>query len=158
MAWHALSMVKPPTRAIRMTNHAYAGDVTPQQAWKVLAEDLKATLVDVRTQPELLFVGIPDLSSLDKEPLFVPWKVFPRMEVNPDFVRQVAAGGVDKDTPLLFLCRSGGRSKEAAIAMTAAGYTRCYNVACGFEGDLDPVRHRNVLAGWRHDGLPWVQT
>lgn len=141
-----------------MTNPAYAGDLTPKEAWKVLAEDPKATLVDVRTQPELLYVGIPDLSSLDKEPLFVPWKAFPRMELNPDFVRQVVASGVDKDTPLLFLCRSGGRSKEAAIAMTAAGYTRCYNVVQGFEGDLDPTRHRNTIGGWRCAGLPWVQT
>jgi rhodanese-related sulfurtransferase len=141
-----------------MTNHAYAGDVTPTEAWKVLAEDPKATLVDVRTQPELLYVGIPDLSSLDKAPLFVPWKVFPRMEVNPDFVRQVADGGVDPDTPLLFLCRSGHRSKDAAIAMTAAGFKKCYNVAQGFEGDLDPTRHRSTIGGWRCAGLPWVQT
>jgi rhodanese-related sulfurtransferase len=141
-----------------MADTAYAGDLAPEQAWDMLKREPTSVLVDVRTQPELLYVGIPDLSSLDKAPVFVPWKVFPKMEVNSDFVRQVAASGVDPDTPLLFLCRSGGRSKEAAIAMTQAGYKKCYNVAQGFEGDLDPVRHRNTIGGWRHNGLPWVQT
>jgi rhodanese-related sulfurtransferase len=141
-----------------MAENAYAGDLTPKQAWDTLAREPGAVLIDVRTQPELLFVGIPDLSGLDKAPVFVPWKIFPKMEVNPDFVRHVAANSIGPETPLLFLCRSGGRSKEAAIAMTQAGYKQCYNVMQGFEGDLDPGRHRNTTGGWRHAGLPWVQT
>jgi len=59
---------------------------------------------------------------------------------------------------LLFLCRSGVRSRAAAIAMTAAGYSRAYNIAQGFEGDPDAERHRGNKNGWKASGLPWKQT
>ena len=64
---------------------------------------------------------------------------------------------IDRDAPLLFLCRSGVRSKAAAIAMTQQGFTACYNIANGFEGDSDPTRHRGTVSGWKVEGLPWVQ-
>ena len=70
---------------------------------------------------------------------------------------QIAAAGVDKDTTLLFLCRSGARSKAAAIAMTDLGFTRAYNVSEGFEGNLDGNGHRGVAEGWKAAGLPWQQ-
>jgi rhodanese-related sulfurtransferase len=77
--------------------------------------------------------------------------------VNPDFAGQVAAAGVERDAALLIICRSGIRSKAAAIALTAAGFGPCYNVATGFEGDPDPTKHRGTVNGWKVDGLPWVQ-
>jgi rhodanese-related sulfurtransferase len=61
------------------------------------------------------------------------------------------------EAPILFICRSGGRSRAAAAALTAAGYRRCYNVAEGFEGNPDPERHRGKTGGWKAAGLPWVQ-
>ncbi len=65
--------------------------------------------------------------------------------------------GISKDTPLLFLCRSGARSKSAAMAMARAGYTRAYNVAGGFEGNLDGEGHRGGINVWKAAGLPWRQ-
>ncbi len=59
---------------------------------------------------------------------------------------------------MLLICRSGNRSTAAARALEGAGFTTVYNVLHGFEGDLDPQRHRNTLNGWRHDGLPWNST
>ena len=56
----------------------YGGDVTPEQAWKILSENPDAILVDVRTQPEWIFVGVPDLGSLGKRAVFIPWQVFRR--------------------------------------------------------------------------------
>jgi rhodanese-related sulfurtransferase len=137
---------------------AYAGDVSPKQAWEMLAREPKAQLVDVRTDAEWAYVGLPDLKALGKEPVFAPWKLFPGQQVNADFLAQVSAKFPARDTPLLFLCRSGVRSKDAAIAMTKLGYARCYNVAQGFEGDRDAQAHRNTKGGWRVDGLPWVQS
>ena len=32
--------------------------------------------------------------------------------------------------------------------MTEAGYRRCYNVAEGFEGQVDAEQHRGHKAGW----------
>jgi len=85
------------------------------------------------------------------------WQVFPAMEVDPSFAAGVARQVPDRDVPILFICRSGGRSRAAATAMTAAGYSRCYNVAEGFEGSPDAERHRGKTGGWKAAGLPWVQ-
>ena len=136
----------------------YAGDVTPATAWKILGEHKNAMLVDVRTRAEWNFVGLPDLASLAKKPVLVEWQVFPSMQPNPEFVSALAGALADKDAPLLFLCRSGARSAAAAKAMTAAGYSRCLNVADGFEGPLDGEAKRGSAGGWKTAGLPWRQT
>ncbi len=136
---------------------SYAGDVSPRQAWEMLASDPKAALVDVRTQAEWNYVGVPDLSTIGKKPLFVPWIFFPSMEVNPQFAEHLETARLDTDTPLFFICRSGARSRSAAMAMTARGFTRCYNVASGFEGDPDASRHRGAVNGWKVESLPWIQ-
>jgi rhodanese-related sulfurtransferase len=135
----------------------YGGDVTADQAWEVLKESPDAVLVDVRTQPEWVFVGVPDLTDINKKTVFVPWQVFPAMQVNAEFVQQVKASGAKSDAPVLFLCRSGQRSRAAAIAMTSEGYGRCYNVAGGFEGPHGEDGHRGTKDGWKVKGLPWVQ-
>ena len=134
----------------------YAGDLTPQQAWDRLGDDEAALLVDVRTDAEWDYVGVPDLTAINKPLLKVSWKTYPLMNVNEAFVAQVEQVAPDPEAPLLFLCRSGVRSRDAAIAMTAAGYSRCYNVSQGFEGDKGPDSHRG-LGGWKSAGLPWGQ-
>jgi rhodanese-related sulfurtransferase len=135
----------------------YAGDITPERAWQILVEDKSATLVDVRTKAEWSYVGVCDLGSIDKKPAFIEWQVFPTMAVNDGFVDAVDHLGSPKDVPLLFLCRSGARSRSAAIATTGKGYQACYNIAGGFEGDPDAERHRGHVNGWKAAGLPWVQ-
>ncbi|MBS0546826.1 MAG: rhodanese-like domain-containing protein [Proteobacteria bacterium] len=136
----------------------YAGDVAPKTAWKILSERSDAILIDVRTRPEWNFVGVADLASVSKKPALLEWQVFPSMQPNPDFVSALAGGVADKDTPLLFLCRSGARSAAAAKAMTAAGYGTCLNIADGFEGPLDAQSKRGSSGGWKASGLPWRQS
>ena len=136
---------------------SYAGDVAPTEAWRILAEDPAAALVDVRTDAEWSYVGLPDLSSLGKQTHCVSWQVFPQMALNPNFAAELEAGGLSKDQPILLICRSGVRSLHAAVALTAAGYRCCYNVADGFEGPCDDSRHRGRQAGWKADELPWIQ-
>ena len=136
---------------------SYAGDLKPTEAWKLLTENRGAQLVDVRTRPEWMFVGLPDLTSLGRRPVLQSWQVFPGMEIDANFTAELTDQLADKDAPLLFICRSGGRSRAAAAAMTAAGYPRCYNVAEGFEGNPDAERHRGKTGGWKAAGLPWVQ-
>jgi rhodanese-related sulfurtransferase len=142
---------------IEMNTPAYAGDVSPTQAWKLLTDDAAAMLIDVRTPAEWNYVGVPDLSSVGKQPLLLPWVFFPSMERNEQFVAQLENAGLERDAPLLFICRSGARSRAAAIAMTARGFKKCYNVATGFEGDQDEARHRGTVSGWKVEGLPWLQ-
>ena len=61
------------------------------------------------------------------------------------------------DAPVLFICRSGARSRSAAEALSAAGHTRCFNVSEGFEGDKDAESHRGKRGGWKAASLPWIQ-
>mgnify|MGYP002737323405 CR=1 FL=1 len=120
-------------------------------------DERDAVLVDVRTPAEWNYVGVPDLGQLGKKPLFLPWLFFPSMEVNPQFVQNLETVHLSQEAPLLFLCRSGVRSRAAAVAMTARGYARCYNISGGFEGDADTAHHRGTLNGWKAGGLPWLQ-
>lgn len=136
---------------------SYAGDVTPKQAWDVLSTDAKAQLVDVRTQPEWAFAGVPDLAGIGKQVHCVSWKFYPSMELNNDFLAQLRSRVPDTSAPLFFLCKTGGRSLDAAIAATKAGYTACYNIEGGFEGESNEHRQRGQISGWKAAKLPWEQ-
>jgi rhodanese-related sulfurtransferase len=140
-----------------MTDFKYAGDMSPTECWDILENEPDAELIDVRTDAEFSYVGLPDLATVEKEPRLINWKVFPSMNVNPRFEENIEALGFKKDQPLLFLCRSGVRSRAAAHAMTARGYSRCYNITEGFEGDRDDAKHRGTINGWKIRGLPWIQ-
>ena len=138
-------------------SEGYAGDLAPTEAWKFLAEDPAAVLIDVRTNAEWSYVGLPDLSPLGKQTLKIAWQLFPEMRVNQDFLHGVAAQGIGPEQPVLLLCRSGVRSQAAARYLTQHGFKTAYNVADGFEGPLDTARHRGIAAGWKASGLPWQQ-
>ena len=132
-------------------------NVTPKQAWQALLEDPSARLIDVRTDAEWAFVGLPDLSDAGKQTVLIPWQLFPSMNLNDQFLAHLEAEGVAPTDKLFFICRSGARSAHAALAAEAAGYASADNVADGFEGPVDRDGHRGLLAGWKADGLPWRQ-
>lgn len=148
---------KPPN--FEMPKGEYAGDVTAQEAWQVLSDNPDAVLVDVRTEVEWQLIGWADLASIDKEPLCIQWVTM--KGPNPDFVSELHAAlkerHVPSDAPVYFMCQSGGRSKIAAMQCAELGYTQSFNIAEGFEGDLDEHRHRNSVSGWKVAGLPWQQ-
>jgi rhodanese-related sulfurtransferase len=149
------------THKVSFVNGTPVDDVSGREAWERLQAAPTALLIDVRTRAEWAFVGIPDLSGIGKRALTAEWQSFPDNSVDPAFSTRLDGVlkelGVEPDTELFFICRSGGRSRMAAETMTAAGYTRCHNVADGFEGPLDEFRHRGTVAGWKASGLPWVQ-
>ena len=127
----------------------YAGALLPAEAHKLMQAGVK--LVDVRTKPEVLYVGsIPGAITLE-------WQTYPGSRPNPEFIGELAAAA-RKDEPVMFLCRSGARSHAAAEAAMRAGWKETYNVLEGFEGDKDGAQHRNSVGGWRKAGLPWKQT
>ena len=128
---------------------SYAGELLPAEAHALMQAG--ATLVDVRTKPELHYVGrVPGA-------VLVEWQTYPGNRPNPQFLAELAAA-VSKDTPVMFFCRSGVRSHSAAEAATRAGWKEAYNVLEGFEGDKDAEQHRGTVGGWRKAGLPWVQS
>ena len=140
------------------------GEVNPGDAWSILEEDKAARLIDVRTRAEWGFVGVPDTRELGQTPILIEWSSYPDMSVNPAFAAEVEeAIGSENPGTLLFLCRSGARSLQAARAVTAhfaqKGKTvTCLNVAEGFEGDVDASGHRGRQNGWKARGLAWRQS
>lgn len=150
----AVRLVEPGPTVEDMT---YAGDLSPLEAWALLRSEPQAVLVDVRSEAEWVFVGLPDVTALGKKVVTVAWNHWPGGTRNERFVEDLRETGVDGAGPVLFLCRSGARSRAAAEAATAAGIVPAYNVSEGFEGDLDDDHHRGS-AGWRAHGLPWRQS
>src|SRR5258705_12087362 len=116
----------PPSR------HADAGDVSAEEAWQRLISDPRTQLVDVRTMAEWNFVGLADLSSLGRQVHCIEWQGFPTGARNPAFAAEAIKALSDKDAPVLVMCRSGARSRAAAIALTQAGYRQAINIADGF--------------------------
>lgn len=138
-------------------------EVGPREAWDLLSDDAEAVLVDVRSPPEWEFVGRPDLTGLGRDVVCVPWKTYPGMSPNPAFVGTLMDAVPGLPSRLLFICRSGARSMQAARAVAEAlsaegEAAECINVGEGFEGDLDAARHRGGLNGWKARGLAWSQT
>lgn len=138
-------------------------EVGPLDAWTILSDDTASVLVDVRSAAEWGFVGGPDLSGLGRDAVRIEWQTWPGMSPNPAFAGALMDAVGDDPPTLLFLCRSGVRSKSAARAVTGAFGSRgvavrCLNVAEGFEGDLDADGHRGAVNGWKVRGLPWRQS
>jgi rhodanese-related sulfurtransferase len=131
----------------------YAGAVTPQEAWSLLQQDPNVKLVDVRTNAERDWVGRTALPQAQHAA--VEWNVYPGGTPNPDFLPQLQAVA-NKDSVLLFLCRSGVRSRHAAKLATEHGYAHCFDILEGFEGDKDAEGHRKTVSGWCKAGLPWI--
>lgn len=127
----------------------YAGAILPAMAWAAANTGL-ATLVDIRTHEERVFVGrVPNT-------LHIAWATGTALNRNPRFLKELETK-VGKDKIILLLCRSGRRSGEAATAATKAGFKYVFNVVEGFEGHLDENKQRGHKGGWRLAHLPWEQ-
>lgn len=139
-------------------------DADPLQTWEGLKSDPDAVLVDVRTVAEWSFVGIPDLSSLQRDPILLEWKQFPTMETNEGFAAKLLEKlGDQTPSQIYFLCRSGVRSLAAADLMidvfaAQSKNVECFNIVEGFEGDLDSQGHRGMVNGWKVKGCAWRQS
>ena len=121
-----------------MVSGAYAGDVSPREAWDLLATEANAVLVDVRTQPEWSFVGQPDLTRLGKRAVPLSWQVYPGMQVDAAFAAQKLPYFVDP-----------------GVTMTPAGarpFIHAYYIEkeriCETESE-----HPRVLYVWRLDSF-----
>ena len=131
--------------------------ITPAEAFDMLQRDTRALFIDIRSNMEFLFVGHPTGA------IHVPWIDEPEWTVNKNFVReirQLMLGGVSQDhgsPPIILICRSGKRSKEAGNALVSTGVKNVCHITEGFEGDLDEEHHRSAKGGWRFRGLPWEQ-
>ena len=145
--------------------------LTPQEALEMKeTQGNKVLFLDIRTRAEAMFVGMAG-----KVDALVPYMELPDMmadwddkrstyavEPNPDFTkdvaRRLAEKGLDKNAPIILMCRSGDRSARAADLLQMAGYTKVYSVVEGFEGDQakeGPKAGQRVVNGWKNAGLAW---
>lgn len=127
----------------------YAGAVTPQEAYALVSQSGDVVLVDVRSRAELELVGrVPPATHLE-------WAFYPGMVANPDFGSQLKAL-VNSSRTVVFMCRTGGRSHNAALLAKQLGYDKAYNMLEGFEGEANESKQRTLINGWKHAGLPWT--
>jgi rhodanese-related sulfurtransferase len=128
-------------------NLPYAGELAPQEAFEVLQQQ-EYVLVDVRSKAELDLVGrIPNA-------IHIEWAFYPGMVANPEFASQLQAQ-IDKNQAIVFMCRTGGRSHNAAVVASGLGY-KAFNMLEGFEGEANAEKQRTLINGWKHAGLPWT--
>ncbi len=127
---------------------SYAGALTPFEVYDILQNTSHAILVDVRTNAERELVGrVPNSVNIE-------WAFYPGMVANEDFPAHLSAQ-VDQEALIVFMCRTGGRSHQAATLAASMGYTEAYNMLEGFEGEANAEKQRTLINGWRHAGLPW---
>jgi rhodanese-related sulfurtransferase len=138
--------------------------ISAKDAFALLKNESRSILIDVRTQEEFTFVGLADLRDAENRLALLPWKLLPDMRQNPEFTNSLikilkeAFGENAFDAKLIFLCRSGSRSDQAANHATTIGFDNCYNIISGFEGDINDEGHRGYTNGWKADQLPWRQS
>jgi rhodanese-related sulfurtransferase len=136
----------------RLLGLPYAGALLPAEAHALRERNPGATLVDVRTQAELDWVGsVPGALHLE-------WNGYPGGARNPRFADALQEAVPARDAPVMFMCRSGARSHGAAALAATLGYALAFNVLEGFEGDKDANGQRGSVGGWKHAGLPWRQS
>ena len=140
--------------------------VMPSEAYDMVVNE-GAYIIDVRTQAEWLWVGHPGTnnqgegSALEGHVLNISLGIYKNKKYrktselaeNRRFVRD-AQKLLAYDDIIITMCRSGGRSIFAAIALEEAGFTNVYNIKTGFEGSSDDNGYRSVN-GWKNDGLPY---
>jgi len=131
--------------------------VSSIECFEQLSKISNSHLIDVRTKPEWLYVGIPNLQSLQKKTLFISWQTYPSMKINSNFKKEILNSKIDKNDNIFLICRSGQRSLQAATYLTSFGFTKCRNVIDGFEGIHDKYLQRSTVNGWKYNLLPWKQ-
>ena len=151
--------------------------ITPQglylkakEAYPFIKKHQKELLfVDIRTRGEFEYVGSSAL--VDKN---IPYHFkdlskwnskkhrYSDSPLNANFVNDVAAAlkakGLNKDSKIALICRSGSRSTKAANLLWGAGYKNVYNIIDGFEGGKSKKTKHRTANGWKNAGNPWTYT
>ena len=138
--------------------------LSPKEAYSMATKE-KVLFVDVRTREEVNFLGMPTIADanipyMEIDPMYTwnekknSYKLLP----NSGFVSEVAdrlnAKGMNKNSTIILMCRSGDRSALATNLLAKAGYTKVYSIVTGFEGNMSKDGRRS-LDGWKNAGLPW---
>jgi len=123
-------------------DHTHTSHKTPTETWEALRETPSSVLIDVRADAELYFAGKPDLSTIGKEILHIPWVTFPDGLKNSIFIKKLREKVPKNYTAAYFICRPEVCSQCAAALASKEGYLFTYSIS---------------LYGWKVTGLPWLQ-
>lgn len=144
--------------------------LTAEEAYEMKKAAIDGVLlIDVRTRPEVKYIGIANLVDANIPARFIradfSWSDKSstyRTRINTNFVADIEKllkiKAKNKDTPILVMCQSGSRSTPAIKLMHEAGFTEVYNLYQGFEGrkaESGPDKGKRVIDGWIISGLPW---
>ncbi len=166
-AGSALAAEAPAKATARTKAELY---VTAEEAFSLMTEGEKhVILVDVRDPVEIMFTGFSPMTDIHVPYKLVNSSVWDERGrtymtfINPNFVSDMEIAlsriGADKETPIIFMCRSGAtRSAPAADLMYSRGFRNVYSMVDGFEGrkaKSGPLKGARVVNGWKNSGLPW---
>lgn len=142
--------------------------LTATEAYE-MANKEKVLFLDVRTRAEVNFLGIPSVADanipymeIDSMYSWDEKKGVFKLEPNSGFMTEVQQRikqkGMDTNSRIIVMCRSGDRSAKAADLLAKSGYKNVYSVVDGYEGDVAKEGDRKgqrVVNGWRNANLPW---
>lgn len=161
----SLNAAATPTKKKKLTPQGLY--LTAVEAHDMVAKDPKKVLfVDVRTPEELYFVGVADGVDINIPIAYVDYTKIKEKKGkkkfashgNKNLIPQLEAAlkkkGLNKESDIILMCRSGSRSAKVAKKLDAAGYKKVYSVIDGFEGDKSKEKKRTVN-GWKNNNLPW---
>ncbi len=135
--------------------------ITAAKAYDMLQKG-QAFLIDVRTLEECYWVGSPALEPNGMPVGYnIPWKLWPSSQLTasddfykPDMVlaKELFAAifdylNPDKSTPIITMCRSGGRSSDAAIYLESIGFSEVYEIDNYLEEAEDVAAGNSSLGG-----------
>ena len=115
-----------------------------REVYDILTTNEKAVLLDCRATSEWDNDGIPDLSAIGKEAVFVEL-LRSNGTLNQQFLSEVSEK-INLDSSIFVLCKSGIRSAKACEFLMQAGFESACNITGGWEAYPE---------GWVAAGLPW---
>ena len=143
--------------------------LTSAEAYEVASKE-KVLFLDVRTRAEVNFLGIPTVADanipyMEMDSMY-SWDekkgVF-KLEPNSGFMTEVQQRikqkGMDTNSKIIVMCRSGDRSAKAADLLAKSCYKNVYSVVDGYEGDVAKEgdhKGQRAVNGWRNANLPWT--
>ncbi len=145
------------------TMAASANDTPQPRTFSVIIELAGADESNRATKKELKESGtkmIPAAPTAQSRDPLKPIKPVAEEKPAPVVVEEkIEEAGLNKDSTILLMCRSGTRSAKAAALLNQLGYSKAYTVVDGFEGDKAKEgnhKGQRVVNGWKNSNLPWT--
>lgn len=144
--------------------------LTPHEAYNLkTSRGSEILFVDLRSRPELKFIGASELIDANIPSRFINTKFTWSDKANTyrttrndhfvaDFEKLLGIKNKGKDTSIILICQSGSRVPKSAQLLFDAGFKKVYSLYQGFEGikaKSGVNKGQRTINGWKNAGLPW---